>query len=151
MKINGTIISDIIFTGSIYCLYSALTEKGNKKRTVLLPEDAIEIIKNYIIVYEKKPEDRLFIFYKVGDKHEERRDQGHAMWEFFQKCCMKYIQKKVHPHMFRHTRACKLVNDNVPIEVIQKYLGHTSISTSLIYAKVSNKHALDVIKEKSNN
>lgn len=31
MKINGTIISDIIFTGSIYCLYSALTEKGNKK------------------------------------------------------------------------------------------------------------------------
>ncbi len=38
---------------------------------------------------------------------------------------------KVTPHMFRHTHATEMIKDGVPIRVIQKRLGHRSVSTTM--------------------
>ena len=53
------------------------------------------------------------------------------------------IQKKVTFHVGRHTNATLLLSLNVPIETVCKLLGHSSIKTTQIYAKVidSNKRA----------
>lgn len=46
------------------------------------------------------------------------------------------IDKHVYPHLFRHSIATHLVAKNVNMRVIQKYLGHTSISTTEFYTHV---------------
>ena len=43
--------------------------------------------------------------------------------------------KRVYPHKLRHTIATFLLSKGMPIEEIQKFLGHKSIVTTQIYAK----------------
>lgn len=49
------------------------------------------------------------------------------------------ITKTVTFHVGRHTAATLLLNQNVPIATVSKFLGHTKISTTEIYAKVLNE------------
>ena len=42
--------------------------------------------------------------------------------------------KKVHPHLLRHTVATFLLEKGMPPEQIQKFLGHSKIETTQIYA-----------------
>lgn len=50
------------------------------------------------------------------------------------------ITKKITSHTGRHTFATTIALDNgVPIEAVQKMLGHTSIKTTQIYAKMQDK------------
>lgn len=45
--------------------------------------------------------------------------------------------KPVTPHVLRHTTATTAVNAGMPIEDVSKLLGHASLNTTLIYAKVA--------------
>ena len=50
----------------------------------------------------------------------------------------------LHPHMFRRTMATKAIDKGMPIEQVQKLLGHNQIETTLQYALVNQenvKHA----------
>lgn len=42
---------------------------------------------------------------------------------------------KVHPHMFRHSKAMHMLAANIPIVYIRDFLGHEDISTTMIYAR----------------
>lgn len=42
--------------------------------------------------------------------------------------------ENVHPHRFRHTAATTALRRGMPIDMIQKVLGHENISTTMIYA-----------------
>ena len=44
---------------------------------------------------------------------------------------------KAHPHKFRRTFATKFLNKNMPIEQVQKLLGHESVDTTMIYINVN--------------
>ena len=45
--------------------------------------------------------------------------------------------KHVHPHKFRRTMATMAIGKGIPIEQLQKLLGHTKIDTTLHYAIVN--------------
>ena len=46
---------------------------------------------------------------------------------------------QVHPHRFRRTFATKLLHKGVPIDQIQKFLGHSQIETTQLYASSNDE------------
>jgi integrase/recombinase XerD len=53
------------------------------------------------------------------------------------------ITKRVYPHLLRHSVATTLLERGMPIEQIQKFLGHAKLETTQIYAESS----AEMIKE----
>lgn len=48
------------------------------------------------------------------------------------------IDKPLTHHIARHTFATNALNSGIPLEVVQKLLGHNNVKTTLIYAKLLN-------------
>ena len=51
----------------------------------------------------------------------------------------KLIPINVHPHTFRHSRAMALLEAGIELIYIRDFLGHYSVTTTEIYARVSNE------------
>jgi site-specific recombinase XerD len=47
------------------------------------------------------------------------------------------FDRKIHPHMLRHSCGYKLANDGVNTRTIQSYLGHKSIQRTVRYAELA--------------
>ena len=47
---------------------------------------------------------------------------------------------KVHPHKFRRTLATMAIDKGMPIEQVQKLLGHVKIETTMHYAMVNQNN-----------
>lgn len=47
---------------------------------------------------------------------------------------------KVHPHKFRRTLATKAIDKGMPVEQVQKLLGHAKIDTTMQYAMVDQNN-----------
>ncbi len=58
------------------------------------------------------------------------------------------ITQHITPHMFRHSFATLLLEQDVDIRYIQRMLGHSSISTTEIYTHVSNTKQKDILIHK---
>ncbi len=44
------------------------------------------------------------------------------------------ITKRVHTHLLRHSVATTLLKRGIPLEQIQKFLGHAKLETTQVYA-----------------
>lgn len=61
------------------------------------------------------------------------------------------IEKRLTFHMARHTFATTVALSNgVPLETLSKMLGHKHISTTQIYAKISNDRINDAMSKLEN-
>jgi site-specific recombinase XerD len=56
------------------------------------------------------------------------------------------VQTNVYPHRYRHSFACRLMDNGAPMEFIQSMLGHTKISTTQIYAHLRGERRKELYK-----
>lgn len=58
----------------------------------------------------------------------------HAVWTVVKRLSVKAgIDKRVHPHGFRHSFTNRKIRDGVPINILQRLVGHSSIRTTGLY------------------
>jgi site-specific recombinase XerD len=113
--------------------------KGKKDRYANLPETILEDLRTYYKEY--RPSKYLFEG-QDGGKYSIRSVQN-----VFKSAMRKAnINKEVGIHGLRHSFATHLLENGTDISYIQQLLGHESIKTTMIYAKVAQK---DVKKIKS--
>ncbi len=109
--------------------------KGSKERKVFIINDFLEHLKNL----NKKNQ---FVFTLKNKKISVR-----SVNKFLENCYNDSIIKdKLSSHVFRHSFATTMLENNADIRHIQKLLGHSSISTTEIYTKVAKsikKRVLD--------
>jgi site-specific recombinase XerD len=60
------------------------------------------------------------------------------------------IDKRVHPHAFRHTHAAELAREGVPLNVIQVQLGHSSAATTARYlAHIAPQTLIETVRART--
>ena len=100
--------------------------KGSKERKSYLTSDILDAL------YSLK-KDEGFIFNIEGKKISVR-----SVNKFLDKAYKDgLIEYKISSHVFRHSFATSMLENDADIRHIQKLLGHSSISTTEIYTKVA--------------
>ncbi len=111
--------------------------KGAKERITLMGEPAVEALKNYLSharpeLAGKRREPALFIN-RYGNRLSVRAIQ--RLIKIYAGAAG--IDKAVHPHMVRHAFATHLLDGGADLRVVQDLLGHSKVSTTEIYTKVT--------------
>lgn len=110
--------------------------KGDKERLVLIGKKAAAALELYL--QESRPK---LVKPKTGNevflnKHGGRLTRARC-WQILQEIARRAgIEKKLYPHLLRHSFATHLLSNGADLRVIQELLGHASISTTEIYTHV---------------
>jgi len=103
--------------------------KGAKDRTLYLDEHTLDLLRMWD---ERRPRGRYFFCTLKGNKLNDR-----YIRELVDRYAEKAgIGKHVNPHMLRHTFATELLQEGYNIREVQKLLGHSDVSTTMIYTHV---------------
>lgn len=115
--------------------------KGNKERPVYLNARAIISIKNYL-KERKDNNEYLFISHPITHLSNSKEEVSNCTQSCIE-CMVRKLGKRVnieaYPHKFRRTAATKAVRKGMPIEQVQKMLGHATLNTTQIYVNVSDR------------
>ena len=104
----------------------------NNSRVILLDESTKQLIQKYL---EKRTQkSNYLVVNKSGNPLTPR---------YVQLMIKKYgnesgIEKKITPHILRHSYATHLFEQGVNIKIIQQLLGHSNLSTTQIYSQDAN-------------
>ncbi|MBI5188015.1 MAG: site-specific tyrosine recombinase XerD [Nitrospirae bacterium] len=119
--------------------------KGSKERVVPVNLRAIEKIKKYIQeqrsnILKKRRSPYLFITRRGGPMTRQR------FWQTI-KIFGKRLGIELSPHTIRHCFATHLLEGGADLRSVQKMLGHSDISTTQIYTKVTTDRIKKVYAE----
>lgn len=123
--------------------YIRIRGKGDKERIVAITKKTVDHLNLYKKHYhDVTPDKTALLFYTVINRKKEHMSPNN-----FERIIKKYadivrpdyhdMPEKVHPHMFRRTRATSLYQDGVELELVSRILGHSSTETTRIYATPS--------------
>ena len=104
-----------------------LIGKGGQPRVILLTSDAMQAIQAYLA---ERDDDYPGLFISHGRGRGQSLGRG-TLWSVVKKAAQALgLHKSTSPHSFRHFRATQLLNEGMPLESVQAYLGHQDISTT---------------------
>lgn len=134
--------SDIDLTSNTVLIYG----KGAKERILQLGNtEAIAALNLYQETFRESIDSCGYFF--VNKLHHKLSDQS-VRFMINRYAELAGISQHITPHMFRHSFATLLLEQDVDIRYIQKMLGHSSISTTEIYTHVSNTKQKDILENK---
>lgn len=117
--------------------------KGRKYRTVYLSSRCKIALIEYLATRDDNL-DALFISTWEGFRNPDIQNQNsqrmsRSAVEVMVRTLGKRVKiENVHPHRFRRTAATTALKRGMPLEQVQKFLGHESIQTTTIYAQSTN-------------
>jgi integrase/recombinase XerC len=116
--------------------------KGGKERIVLVSNKSRALLEKYIaeirviLATPQAINDNTPLFINSNGYRLQQRSIHRAISEIVKGL---KIQKKVSPHVFRHSFATRLLEKGADLRVVQELLGHASISNTQIYTHVSTE------------
>jgi integrase/recombinase XerD len=125
--------------------------KGNKYRNVPLPQEQLHILKRYMSEngllndeYALKP-----LFPNFHNQKMTRNGVNNILMKYIQKAKIEnagLIPEHISCHAMRHSKAMQLLESNVELIHIRDFLGHKSVVTTEVYARVNSKYTFEAIK-----
>lgn len=106
--------------------------KGNKEREVYFNARTKIHLKKYL---DERTDDNPALFVSLAKPHTRLTISGVEVR--LRNLGKRASLSKVHPHKFRRTLATMAIDKGMPIEQVQKLLGHVKIDTTLHYAMVN--------------
>jgi integrase/recombinase XerD len=118
--------------------------KGNRERVVPVGEKAIAAIERWLargrpLLVKPKTGGELFL-----GAHGRRLTTA-RIWQIVQELArLAGLEKKIWPHLLRHSFATHLLSHGADLRAIQEMLGHASLATTQIYTHVDEARLKDV-------
>ena len=123
--------------------------KGAKDRYVPLPEEILFLLREYWATHGNP----VLIFPALGRRCNEAATAEHPMAiDSVQgaprkaRCEAGIKKRRVTMHTLRHSYATHLPEAGVNLRVIQKYLGHAQLETTMVYLHLTEKGNEDAAK-----
>lgn len=119
-----------------------ISGKGSKERIMCIANDKVSrLLKEYIEICGSD-NDCVFVN-KLGNRYSEQSVR--SMINDYAEAAG--AEMHITPHMYRHTFATALMDENVNIRYIQQLLGHSSITTTQIYTHISTNKIRHILEE----
>lgn len=116
--------------------------KGNKERIIPIGKSAIYYLDVYIksarfkLQNKKNKKSSAFVFLNKNGSGISRQ----GFWKVLKKYEKIFnLNKRIYPHLFRHSYATHMLERGADLRVVQELLGHSSISTTEIYTNINKK------------
>ena len=109
--------------------------KGSKERVVYFDARTKLHLQNYL---NSRKDENPALFVSLLKPHNRLEIAGIEI--MLRKLGRSLEINKVHPHKFRRTLATKAIDKGMPIEQVQKLLGHSKIDTTMEYAIVDQQN-----------
>ena len=106
--------------------------KGDKERRVYFDAKAKVHLKQYI---ESRTDGQEALFVSLNAPYKRLKISGVEIR--IRELGRSLSLEKIHPHKFRRTMATRAIDKGMPIEQVQKILGHSQIDTTMQYAMVN--------------
>lgn len=120
--------------------------KGSRERIIQIENpDVLEALNRYYETFRDDIDTSGFFF--VNKLRQRLAEQSVRVMIDKQAAAVGY-EKHITPHMFRHSFATLLLEEDVDIRYIQKILGHSSIATTQIYTHVSMAKQKEILTVK---
>ena len=122
--------------------------KGNKERIVPIGNVALHLIKKYIkqlrpqLASKGKSHGILFL------SNRGNQLTRMSIWNILHENTLKSgINKKVSPHVFRHSFATHLLEGGADLRSVQEMLGHSDITTTQVYTHIDKTYLKEIHKQ----
>lgn len=109
--------------------------KGGKERKVYFDAKAKLHLQNYL---SKRKDSNPALFVTLDCPHNRMKISGIEIR--VRQLGRGLNLNKIHPHKFRRTMATRAIDKGMPIEQVQKLLGHSQIDTTMQYAMVNQNN-----------
>ena len=133
-----------------------LTGKGNKTRIIPMMPQTMNIIKKYMADYALFDEikESAPLFFNRKREKLTRAGLSYILNKYVEKARIynkDLFPKKMSAHVLRHSKAMHLLQSGVNLIYIRDFLGHSSVTTTEIYAKSNPEIKRKAIEEASPN
>jgi site-specific recombinase XerD len=135
--------------------YMIVNGKGRKRRIIPLMQKTIEMFGHYLKHYcddNITPDDYLFYTKRNGILFPMSSDNVSTFIIRYAdqvRQSSSDVPKRVHPHMFRRSRAMHLYRNGMPLALLTEFLGHENPETTLIYASADTEMKRKAIENAS--